>query len=210
MGIVATYAGRPIDAQFHSSSGGMTEDPSIVWGGTVPYLKAVSSPEVGCPYSSWSVELKAADVAAKLGKAGLNVGTLLEVLPASVGASGRFGSALLRGTTGSVEIRGEKLRAILGLNSTLFYVEVLGGGPPAAVASPPAPALSAVPSPVAAAGLAPVAPAPPAGFRFVGRGFGHGVGMSQWGAQTMAQRGAGFSEILKHYYQGIELAQWAP
>ena len=37
------------------------------------------------------------------------------------------------------------------------------------------------------------------------RGFGHRVGMSQYGAQAMAQEGAGFEEILRHYYTGAEL-----
>ncbi len=32
------------------------------------------------------------------------------------------------------------------------------------------------------------------------RGCGHGVGMSQYGAQSMAQSGAGYKEILSHYY----------
>ena len=38
-----------------------------------------------------------------------------------------------------------------------------------------------------------------------GRGFGHGLGMSQWGAQGMALAGHSYDEILKHYYTGIEL-----
>ncbi len=37
------------------------------------------------------------------------------------------------------------------------------------------------------------------------RGFGHRVGMSQYGAQAMAQAGSGFAEILAHYYQGTSL-----
>ena len=37
------------------------------------------------------------------------------------------------------------------------------------------------------------------------RGFGHRVGMSQYGAQAMAQSGSSFSEILSHYYTGTEL-----
>ena len=37
------------------------------------------------------------------------------------------------------------------------------------------------------------------------RGFGHRVGMSQYGAQAMAQEGSSFSEILAHYYTGTEL-----
>jgi stage II sporulation protein D len=40
-----------------------------------------------------------------------------------------------------------------------------------------------------------------------GKGFGHGVGMSQWGARRMAQKGANYKDILKHYYQNIEIAQ---
>ena len=45
----------------------------------------------------------------------------------------------------------------------------------------------------------------PARFDFVGRGFGHSVGMSQWGAQGMALGGTNYEQILKHYYTGIEL-----
>lgn len=37
-------------------------------------------------------------------------------------------------------------------------------------------------------------------FEFVGQGFGHGVGMCQWGAKSMASSGAFYSEILQHYY----------
>lgn len=36
-------------------------------------------------------------------------------------------------------------------------------------------------------------------------GYGHGVGMSQWGAEGMADQGYTYSEILKHYFTGIEI-----
>jgi stage II sporulation protein D len=45
----------------------------------------------------------------------------------------------------------------------------------------------------------------PARFVFSGKGYGHGVGMSQWGAQGMALGGKSAEEILKHYYLGIEI-----
>jgi hypothetical protein len=45
------------------------------------------------------------------------------------------------------------------------------------------------------------------GWVFHGRGRGHGVGMCQVGAYTMALRGNSYREILSHYYSGIELAQ---
>lgn len=37
------------------------------------------------------------------------------------------------------------------------------------------------------------------------KGYGHGVGMSQWGANEMAKRGKKYDEILKHYYKGVEI-----
>ena len=42
---------------------------------------------------------------------------------------------------------------------------------------------------------------------FTTRGYGHGVGMSQWGANGMAKQGSDFEEILSHYYQGITLSK---
>lgn len=44
-------------------------------------------------------------------------------------------------------------------------------------------------------------------FTFVGRGWGHGVGLSQWGAMGMARNGASCSEILRHYFPGCELGR---
>ena len=38
-------------------------------------------------------------------------------------------------------------------------------------------------------------------------GYGHGVGMSQWGANVMAKNGATYDEILKHYYSGVEIQE---
>jgi hypothetical protein len=46
----------------------------------------------------------------------------------------------------------------------------------------------------------------PAFFIFSGEGFGHGVGMSQWGAREMAAIGKGYVEILTNFYKGITLA----
>jgi stage II sporulation protein D len=43
------------------------------------------------------------------------------------------------------------------------------------------------------------------GIRFEGRGSGHGVGMSQWGARMMAEGGSPYREILLHYYKGLDL-----
>lgn len=41
--------------------------------------------------------------------------------------------------------------------------------------------------------------------KIITKGYGHGVGMSQYGAQGMAKEGYTYDQILKHYYQGIEI-----
>jgi stage II sporulation protein D len=45
----------------------------------------------------------------------------------------------------------------------------------------------------------------PEGFAFVGSGYGHGVGMSQWGARAMARKGASYKRILARFYPGARL-----
>lgn len=40
-----------------------------------------------------------------------------------------------------------------------------------------------------------------------GKGYGHGVGMSQWGAYGMAQDGNTAEQIIKHYFQNVEIVQ---
>ena len=42
---------------------------------------------------------------------------------------------------------------------------------------------------------------------FRGRGYGHGVGMSQWGAKAMAENGYNYKQILLHYYKNVEILQ---
>ncbi len=42
-------------------------------------------------------------------------------------------------------------------------------------------------------------------YYFAGKGFGHGVGLCQWGAKTMAERGFGYKKILNFYYKNIKI-----
>ncbi|RCX22437.1 stage II sporulation protein D [Fontibacillus phaseoli] len=44
-------------------------------------------------------------------------------------------------------------------------------------------------------------------FLFVGKGFGHGIGMSQWGAKGMAEAGYDYRQILQHYYQNVTIVK---
>ncbi len=45
------------------------------------------------------------------------------------------------------------------------------------------------------------------GFWIRGSGYGHGVGMSQWGANRMAQSGYKYEDILQHYYRGVDIVE---
>jgi SpoIID/LytB domain protein len=47
-------------------------------------------------------------------------------------------------------------------------------------------------------------------FTFYGSGWGHGIGLSQWGAQGLATKGWGPDRIVKHYYRGTTVAQRTP
>ena len=71
--------------------------------------------------------------------------------------------------------------------------------------APPAPERQ--PEPVPATAL----PSKPVGkkgnFVFLGRGWGHGVGLSQWGAKAMAEKNMKCEEILDHYFPGTKIAK---
>ncbi len=45
-------------------------------------------------------------------------------------------------------------------------------------------------------------------FTFSVTGYGHGVGMSQYGANAMAKEGSGWREIVTHYYTGVNIERW--
>ena len=80
----------------------------------------------------------------------------------------------------------------------------LAGSPTPPPAPPPLPDLPTSANPrVIAPATAPVLEAR-------GRGFGHGVGMSQWGAHGLALKGADFREILRHYYRGAQIRPYRP
>ena len=65
-------------------------------------------------------------------------------------------------------------------------------------------------APIAIVALATVLSLGPAalaadGFRFHGSGYGHGIGMSQWGAYGLAQKGWSYRRILTHFYRGTQV-----
>jgi stage II sporulation protein D len=182
-GQVLTYNGRMIEAVFHSSSGGHTENVEDVWSSPRPYLRGVPDFDQSAPVYQWIETVSADSIQSKIP----GIGNVLrfEIEPNQRTPRGRVNSVRVVGDRGSRVLRGDEIRRLFGLRSTLFSV---------------APQLS----PVASLGNLPTVPTT---FQFSGRGFGHGIGMSQWGAYQMAQQGHGYQAILGHYYQNSTLSR---
>ena len=179
-GQVLLWNGELFPAFYHTDSGGYTEDPRMVFASSnMPALKPVrvEFPSAS-PHRHWRLDLPLAELSAALLRGGVSVGRVvaLDVLERS--ASLRVARIAVRGTAGTVTLRGNDLRRLIGydtLKSTLFAVSVAG----------------------------PVA-------RFVGRGYGHGVGLDQWSAKTMADQGYDAQQIVLYYYPGAALSTLSP
>ena len=153
------YNGYYIDALYHSTSNGKTEDPINVWGGAFPYLKSVDSHwdknaasyerTTTIPVSSFSSTL-GIDVTAD---------TPIEII------SKTTGDRVNKIQIGDNTYLGIDIRDLFGLRSADFDITLEGDN-----------------------------------IIFAMRGYGHGVGMSQYGANGMAKEGRNYKSILKHYY----------
>lgn len=191
-GIVATYHGKPIRANYCSTCGGRTEASGRVWPGQIfPYLRGIRDRDGGgedlcaaSPHYHWEVSWDAAAFEQSILK------HLAEELPAARGAtevramkvlnrtpSKRVDLLEIRTDVGDFCIKGDRARWVLRrpdgnpLRSSLFGKLRREGD------------------------------------RMVleGAGYGHGVGLCQFGAIEMGRRGRSAAQILKHYYYGIQL-----
>ena len=171
-GQIITYEGSPINAFFHSNSGGTTETPTNVWGGTnYPYLQIVetSGEDAYTQYSS-NVTLTKDEVIQKIKEnhsdCEINFENENEIQILENTESGRVKIIKF----GNKEISGVEARTIFGLKSAKFTVKLEGDN-----------------------------------VIFDVLGYGHGVGMSQTGADSMAKLGNDYQTIIKHYYTGVEI-----
>ncbi|MGB1775743.1 MAG: SpoIID/LytB domain-containing protein [Synechococcus sp.] len=231
--LVLVHGGQLIDAVFHSSSGGVTEASGMVWRHQLPYLVSVPDHDQHSPVHRWEERFSPAQLQQRLPETGGLKG--VDVLART--DSGRVQRARIRGPQGVLLLEGAELRRRLGLKSTLVSFEMVTGQR-AGIQPPPPPPLPATPtSPLLArrswlppaAGpsrrfqVAPPPLLPPSAFRrpqglqgppgpmllVRGQGYGHGVGMSQWGAHGLAEQGADFRTILRHYYRGAEVVSFS-
>lgn len=173
IGKVILYEGQPINAFFHSNSGGSTESPVNVWGGNYNYLQIVetSGEEAYTSYTSEVILTKDELIVKMLDKYSDFAIDFLEENTVSVlenTESGRVKKIKI----GNKEISGVEARNIFGLKSAKFEVQKEGEN-----------------------------------IKFSVLGYGHGVGLSQCGSDSLAKQGYDYIKIIKHYYKDVEISE---
>jgi stage II sporulation protein D len=201
--------GSPLRAFYHSTCGGVTELPERVWGSGAPGFRH----RVPCgecqesPAFRWKLELSGDELREALSRGGRDgrsssqeaaSGASLQdvAVESAKGDSGRVDLVLLRWRQGkrswTQRVGAAAFRSWVGpsrLRSTVFRVE-----------RPRRPGLLGwVGSGASEPGVR--------RWLFVGRGNGHGVGMCQWGAKALGDRGLDYSAILKRYYPEARIAK---
>ena len=171
-GKIITYEGKPINAFFHSNSGGTTDTATNVWGGTnYPYLQSVETSGEDA-YSQYSSELSVSkeEFISEIKKyhsdfeIDFNKENQIEPLEYT------DGERIKTIKIGNLKLSGVEVRTIFNLRSAKFEIKVEGNN-----------------------------------VKFSVIGYGHGVGMSQTGADSLAKQGKNYEEIIKHYYTGVEI-----
>ena len=191
-GLVLAYGGRVINAPYHASCGGTTAEPSDVWrSGPEPYLRRVSDRMPGttrswcdiAPRYRWTTTFTGDEVE-RLVSRYLAAGAPVKVRGASVMGTttgGRATGIAFETSRGRLEARGNELRFVLRkggelLNSTWVELDVR-----------------------------PTNDGTIEALTVRGRGYGHGVGMCQWGAIGRSRAGQDVRAILAAYYPGTQL-----
>ncbi len=230
---VAIYDGEYIQAFYSANAGDYTASSEDIWGTALPYLIAVASPTDaealsvawGAQGYRWRRELSMADLRRSQVVREARVGDVRDIRVLNTAQSGRPLRLQLTGTAGALTLEGDAIRTAFGLPSNFVDVSLAEPGVIQLINPTPRRRASLIEDGYRLASLRrsvafDAAPADvrlyngavlvaefaqPARVVFSGRGLGHGVGMSQWGAQGMARQGDTYREILLHYYPGIEV-----
>lgn len=171
-GKIVTYNGEPINAFFHSNSGGTTEAPIEVWGGSgYPYLQSVATAGEDA-YSQYSseAEFTEAEFEEKIKELHSDFEIDFEDENCIKIEEYTEGNRVKTIKIGNLELSGVEVRNIFGLRSANFTVTIEDNK-----------------------------------IKFEVIGYGHGVGMSQTGADSLAKEGKTYEEIIHHYYTGVEI-----
>ena len=199
------YKNKLIESVFHSSSGGRTENSGQVWKYQLPYLRSVVDYDQNSPKYRWLNKFTSAE----LDNIFPNLGGLNGIQITKKSNSNRALKIQLYGPNGIKTISGKTLRKKLQLLSTKFelnlkfnqnnkFKELKYYNYETNLDFDNKKINDFVPQPL---------PEIPTDYflEVIGSGSGHGVGMSQWGAKAMAEKGSSFRQILKHYYTGIQI-----
>jgi stage II sporulation protein D len=130
------------------------------------------------PFANWVETLTPSGVLSRLSRSIPEVGSLLDLRVRRRGVSGRVLDLEVIGTGGTTHVRGGRIRSALGLREQLFVIDRAFDESGRVVK-----------------------------FTFVGRGWGHGVGMCQVGAYGLARAGLSYEKILKSFYTGISVTK---
>ncbi|MDR7457019.1 MAG: SpoIID/LytB domain-containing protein, partial [Armatimonadota bacterium] len=172
-GLVILYDGRPAFAAYHADSGGATENSEHVWGSVVPHLRGVPDP--------FSRDAPNHEWTVRLE---------FGAIEAALQRAGRPVAGLQAIEVTSTSPSGRALT--VRLQTTGGAVEMRG-----------AEFRLAVGAGVVRSTLFAVRALGGDAVELAGRGSGHGVGLSQWGARGMALAGRDHAAILRHFYTGV-------
>lgn len=204
-GEVLVHNGEVILAVFHAAGGGYTEHSENVWSSPIPYLRGVEDFDEGTPNYQWTIEMKVSEFSKKLQAKGYLIGDIkrIDLSPLQKrplksqdrGISGRVLQMKVEGTKGTVTISGTEIRSTLGLKSSLFDVFVKENAKDKKVQIEKAKSDWGKNKDTILV--------------IDGFGWGHGLGMSQWGAKSYAEKHEKdkdvYLQILTHYYSGAKV-----
>lgn len=171
-GKIVTYGGKPINAFFHANSGGTTEAPINVWGGTgYPYLQTVvtNGEDLYTQYHS-SLTVFKEEFIEKIEEEHSDFKIDFSRKDCIKVKEYTEGNRVKTIKIGNLELSGVEIRNIFKLRSANFKISIEGDN-----------------------------------IKFEVIGYGHGVGMSQTGADSLAKEGKSYEEILHHYYTNVEI-----
>lgn len=182
-GKVLVHDGRVIQAFFFSTSTGRTAR-SFPGGTTRPYLPSVDGEDDDAPLARWTADMTFDDLGAVLKNAGYGRATPVR----SVKQQGA--NLTITGATGSLTLSKKEVRATLNKRAPCLFPDRYPGKGSATGGKLPqvVPHVNFTARTVGET------------LRMTGRGWGHDVGMSQWGARSLATRGWSAERIVRHYY----------
>ena len=223
-GLLLKYNDIVAATYYHSNSGGQTESVENVWQSEIPYLKGISDEySENVKNSSWEKTYTLSQISLQLNNAGYDVGRIYDVIPVSISENNRVLELLFKGTKDDVVLEKGDTRKIFGyFDIKSMWFDVKKGNEVRIVNSKKYYSDGITSQKIiTASGIKDLSnynaydiyngesiksiETRISNITFKGKGFGHGIGMSQWGAKVMAERGHTYEDILLHYYSGTYL-----